>query len=64
VLPSGEDNDITYRLKAAADVLGIHFLDHIIFSPDNFYSYRQAELAARERRRGTEGECKNPKKIL
>jgi DNA repair protein RadC len=64
VAPSGEDNEITYRLKAAADVLGIHFLDHIIFSPDTFYSYRQAELAAREKEQGNDGECKNPKKIL
>jgi len=39
--PSEEDNEITSRLKAAADILGINFLDHLIFSETSFYSFRQ-----------------------
>jgi len=39
--PSGEDNDITRRLNSAADILGINFLDHLIFSETAFYSFRQ-----------------------
>ena len=42
--PSGEDNEITRRLKAAADILGINFLDHLIFSESFFFSYRQEGL--------------------
>jgi DNA repair protein RadC len=41
VQPSGEDNEITRRLWAAADILGLNLLDHLIFSEDFFYSYRQ-----------------------
>ncbi|GHV88512.1 DNA repair protein RadC [Spirochaetia bacterium] len=41
VEPSGEDDEITFRLKAAAEVLGIHFMDHVIFSQDAWFSYRQ-----------------------
>ncbi|GHV25786.1 DNA repair protein RadC [Spirochaetia bacterium] len=41
LVPSPEDNDITYRLKTAADILGIHFLDHLIFSQISYFSYRQ-----------------------
>ncbi|MDR3248305.1 MAG: DNA repair protein RadC [Treponema sp.] len=40
--PSPEDDEITRRLKAAADVLGLHFLDHLIFSDRAWYSYSQA----------------------
>jgi DNA repair protein RadC len=40
--PSGEDNEITLRLKAAADILGIHFLDHLIFSENAWFSYRKS----------------------
>ena len=41
IQPSEEDNDITRRLKAAADVLGLNFLDHLIFSETCYYSFRQ-----------------------
>jgi DNA repair protein RadC len=41
LIPSLEDNEITLRIKAAGDILGIHFLDHLIFSDAAFYSYRQ-----------------------
>ena len=42
--PSMEDNEITARLKASADLLGLNFLDHLIFSETNFFSFRQEGL--------------------
>jgi len=42
--PSAEDTEITMKLKTAADILGLYFLDHIIFSVKGFFSYRQARL--------------------
>jgi DNA repair protein RadC len=41
LLPSPEDDEITIRLQASADLLGIQFMDHLIFSQSNFWSYRQ-----------------------
>jgi DNA repair protein RadC len=41
--PSGEDDEVTMSLEKAAAVLGIRFLDHIIFSETGYYSYRQAD---------------------
>jgi len=40
--PSPEDNEITDRLGKAARILGLNFLDHLIFSQTDFYSYRQS----------------------
>jgi DNA repair protein RadC len=37
--PSSEDREITARLKAAADTLGIALLDHLIFSRQGYYSF-------------------------
>jgi DNA repair protein RadC len=42
--PSGEDNEITTRLKAAAEILGLNFLDHLIFSELCYFSFRQEGL--------------------
>jgi len=42
--PSEEDNEITRRLSAAADILGINFLDHLIFSEFSYFSFRQERL--------------------
>jgi DNA repair protein RadC len=39
--PSEEDDAITGRLKASADLLGLHFLDHLIFTETSWFSYRQ-----------------------
>jgi DNA repair protein RadC len=39
--PSGEDDEITERLAKAAEILGLHFLDHLIFSDSDWWSYRQ-----------------------
>ena len=41
--PSKEDDKITQRLGMAAEIMGLHLLDHIIITPGiDFYSYRQA----------------------
>jgi DNA repair protein RadC len=53
--PSGEDSKITRRLKAAADILGLNFLDHLIFSETFFFSFRQEGLI-RERKEEGQGE--------
>ncbi|MDR1931230.1 MAG: DNA repair protein RadC [Spirochaetales bacterium] len=37
--PSGEDRDITVKIRNAAKVLGIHLLDHIIFGRGGYYSF-------------------------
>jgi DNA repair protein RadC len=42
--PSMEDNEITRRLRASADLLGLNFLDHLIFSETHFFSFRQEGL--------------------
>jgi DNA repair protein RadC len=41
--PSPEDDEITERLYKASEILGLHFLDHIIFSETAWWSYRQNE---------------------
>ena len=38
---SPEDEDITERLLGAAKILGIQFVDHIIFSETNWWSFRE-----------------------
>ena len=40
--PSGEDDEITWQLRNAAEILGINFLDHLIFSAEGYYSYSKA----------------------
>ena len=39
--PSSEDKQITKRLKDAAAILGINFLDHIIFNAKGYYSFAE-----------------------
>jgi DNA repair protein RadC len=38
---SPEDDEITECLKAAAQILGLHFIDHIIFSEIAWWSFRE-----------------------
>jgi len=38
---SGEDDEITERLAASARILGLHFVDHIIFSETGWWSFRE-----------------------
>jgi DNA repair protein RadC len=42
--PSPEDGEITLQLVEAAKILGLRFLDHVIFTHTGYYSYRQAGL--------------------
>ena len=42
LLPSPEDDEITERLLKASEILGLHFLDHLIFSETAWWSYRQS----------------------
>ena len=44
IYPSEEDKEITRKLGAAADILGIGFLDHLIFSETCYFSFRQEGL--------------------
>jgi len=38
---SPEDDEITQRLQSAARILGLHFVDHIIFSQNAWWSFRE-----------------------
>jgi len=52
--PSPEDDDITDRLQKAAVILGLHFLDHLIFCETAWWSYRQhGRLENTDREPGT-----------
>jgi DNA repair protein RadC len=42
--PSLEDGEITLQLLEAAKILGLRFLDHVIFTQTDYYSYRLAGL--------------------
>ncbi len=42
--PSDPDIDITNRLMKAGDILDIKVVDHIIVSPQSFYSFKESEL--------------------
>jgi len=38
---SPEDEEITARLQSAARILGLHFVDHVIFSETAWWSFRE-----------------------
>jgi len=38
---SAEDDEITERLQSSAKILGLHFVDHLIFSETNWWSFRE-----------------------
>lgn len=40
IKPSIEDDKITSKVKAACETMRIHFLDHVIITDGNYYSYR------------------------
>jgi len=42
--PSDNDIDITKRLFKAANILGIHVLDHIIVTPADYFSFMENGL--------------------
>ena len=39
--PSQDDDEVTFRLSTSAEILGLHLLDHLIFSEKSYFSYRQ-----------------------
>lgn len=40
--PSSSDNEITRSIKRACDVMRIHFLDHVIVTDGQYYSYHES----------------------
>jgi DNA repair protein RadC len=52
--PSPGDDDVTDYLRNAADILGIHFLDHIIFTASDYYSYTDKKKIGGYRGMGNE----------
>ena len=38
-MPSKEDQQLTERIKKAMDIFGIRFLDHLIITTDDYYSF-------------------------
>ncbi len=41
VEPSSEDREVTRRLKDAGEILGISLLDHLVFSPQGYFSFME-----------------------
>jgi len=39
--PSTDDDSLTQKLKAAADIMRIHMADHVIITDGRYYSYRE-----------------------
>jgi DNA repair protein RadC len=39
VKPSSQDDEVTERLIEASNLLGINFLDHLVFTENEYYSY-------------------------
>ena len=46
--PSQEDRDVTRRLRAAGELLGIRVLDHVIVAETGYYSFREQDPSFRE----------------
>lgn len=46
--PSEADINVTQTLKTAADILGITFLDHIIFSQSSYFSFMEHDMIKNE----------------
>lgn len=44
VNPSEADIGVTKRIKTAGEILGIHLIDHIIVTPQEWYSMRENQL--------------------
>lgn len=42
--PSREDCDVTNKIKAAGEILGVPLLDHVIITENSFYSFSEHEL--------------------
>ena len=44
VQPSAQDIELTERLVQAGDILSIDIVDHLVITPDEFYSFKQQRL--------------------
>ena len=44
VQPSEEDIIFTRKVKKASDILGIDLLDHLVYSSNDYYSFKQHDL--------------------
>jgi len=44
LLPSRADKQVTTRLKEAGKLIGIEIIDHIILTPDGYYSFQDEGL--------------------
>lgn len=42
--PSQADRDLTRRVHAGAHVVGLHLADHLIVTPDSYFSFRANQL--------------------
>ena len=42
--PSAEDRELTKRIQAAAQIMGLSLLDHLIVAGDKYYSFRDTGL--------------------
>lgn len=42
--PSGEDINVTRMIKESANILGIQLIDHIIVSPDDYFSFMENKV--------------------
>lgn len=51
--PSDEDTRVTKRLFEAGQILGIQMVDHVIFTPTQFFSFKaNTTQSMREREKG------------
>jgi DNA repair protein RadC len=41
LLPSGHDNELTQSIQRACEVMRIHFLDHVIVTDGQYFSYHE-----------------------
>lgn len=41
--PSTEDRDLTRRVRSAADLLDLKFIDHVIVGGDGYYSFAESD---------------------
>lgn len=39
--PSRQDDQLTDRIRKACELMRIYFLDHVIITDGNYYSYRE-----------------------
>ena len=44
ISPSNEDIIFTKKIIKASDIIGLNFLDHIIFNDNKYYSFKQNSL--------------------